>query len=80
MAQLYTVGTSPAGKKLNMIQNLFTQDEIPLLEEMSNDEQLNELEESIMMNDSSIGNAYGRSNSVRNFGNKVPSMGLMDFG
>ena len=54
MADLYSLGLTPVGKRVGLIPRLFEHEEIQLLESLSNEEQLHDLEESIMMNSSSI--------------------------
>ena len=62
MAQLYSLGSTAIGKSFNITKRLFPPEEIDLLENMHNEENLRDLEESFMMNASTImsGNSGNR--------------------
>ena len=56
MADLHTLGTTSAGKDLKLISSLFSVDEIEMLQEMGShgQEQLRDLEQSILINESMV--------------------------
>lgn len=51
VAELHKLGTTPAGKELRILPHLFSEEEIQMLENVGQ-EQIRDLEQSIMMNDS----------------------------
>ena len=62
MSQLYQLGTTAIGKSFRMTESIFMPDEIILLDKMGNgvEEQQRNLEESFMMNASSISGPKGQ--------------------
>ena len=69
MGQLYQLGTTPIGKTFEIIKKAFDENEIKLLEEMSNEEKLRDLEASFYANASVIQGGPGPGPSDRIFSN-----------
>lgn len=82
MAQLYSLGMTAPGKQCGLIPRLFDPEEIMVLESMSNEEQLHDLEESIIINASHIGPDNRRMKSNFSFpkGSSGSGEGSLDFG
>ena len=76
MAQLYSLGLTPPGRQCGIVHKLFDPEEIKILESMSNEEQLHDLEESILINASQVMPGPNGQNHFSNISGKTISSGF----